>query len=166
MGGIPGEPLDKRGDTVNRRIPASFPCLLAPVLFVLGCGSGETVEPDPGPADLTGSYTLVSFTSALTGGQPVGPPEVSGEFTLRQTAVNGDEATGTMAISMVLPPGSPLEQVEDSGTYKNRTDGTWEQMAQGLLGQAIGTFTFTNGRLTVNATEPALAVSTTVWQRQ
>ncbi len=137
------------------------------MLFALGCGGEETVEPDPGPHDLSGSYTLVTFSSGLlTGGQAVGPPAVSGDFTLRQTAVNGDEATGTMEISLVLPPGGPFERVADSGTYKNRTDGTWEQLAAGLLGQATGTFAVDSGTLTVTVTEPALAVSTTVWQRQ
>ncbi len=151
---------------MTRRTPLSLLLLLAP-LFVAGCGGEETVEPDPGPHDLTGSYTLVSFSSdLLTGGQAVGPPAVSGDFTLRQTGVNGDEATGTMEINLVLPPGGPFERVADTGTYKNRTDGSWEQVAAGLLGQATGTFTMVNGMLTVIATEPALAASTTVWQRR
>ena len=36
----------------------------------------------------------------------------------------------------------------------------------GNLVQARGTYTFVNNVLTVEVTEPALNVSTTVWQRQ
>ena len=119
------------------------------------------------PPDLSGSYTLVSLSSAIvTGGEPFTPPQATGGFTLQQTSVEGGEAMGTLQISLMVP-GSPLgSQIQDTGVYTNRLDGTWEQIAKGILEQAIGTYSLANDRLTVTVTEPALAASVTVWQRQ
>lgn len=135
------------------------------ILLAAGCGE-EPIEPDDTPPDLSGSYTLVSFTSTFTAGDTLTPPAAEGSFTLEQTSVVGQEATGTLDLEIMFPsetgPGTTLE---NEGVYTNRFDGTWEQeFTTGF--QVLGTYTLQNDILTVVVTEPELAVSTTVWRRQ
>ena len=144
-----------------------FPLLVA-LLALAACGGGEDpVEPEPErPPDLTGTYTLESLSAIVgTGGQTLAPPDVSGTFTAQQTSVTGGEASGTTIFNITLPDGmgGTAPPIEDQGTYVNRLDGTWEQNGQIL--QGIGTYTFRNNVLTVEVTEPALNVSTTVWRK-
>lgn len=142
-----------------------FP-LLATLIALAACGGGEDpVEPEPKrPPDLTGNYTLESLSAIVTGGQTFTPPNVSGSFSVQQTSVTGPEASGTTMISVTLPDGlGGMTTLEDQGTYVNRLDGTWEQA--GLLLQGLGTYTVQGAILTVEVTEPALNVSTTVWRK-
>ncbi len=137
----------------------------AAVLLVVACEE-EPVEPDDTPPDLTGSYTLVSFTSTFTLGDTLTPPAADGSFALAQTSVVGQEAMGTLDLFIMFPsetgPGTTLE---NEGVYTNRFDGTWEQeFTTGF--QSLGTYTLQNNILTVVVTEPELAVSTTVWRKQ
>lgn len=143
---------------------------LFPLLVILpalaACGGGEDpVEPEPErPPDLSGNYTLESLSAIVTGGLTLTPPDVAGSFSVQQTSVNGPEASGTTMISVTLPDGlGGTETLEDQGTYVNRLDGTWEQA--GLLLQGLGTYTVQGAILTVEVTEPALNVSTTVWRK-
>lgn len=142
------------------RIPLSF---LAAALLVTGCGE-DPVEPDDTPPDLTGSYTIVSFLSTLTAGETLEPPAVEGAFTLQQTGVVGQEASGTMDLTITFPTEDRPITLELEGTYKNRADGTWEQEA-GIV-QNLGTYILENNILTVDVTEPDFNVSTTVWRKQ
>ncbi len=141
-----------------------FPLLLV-LLGFAACGGEDPVEPEPErPPDLTGSYTLESLSAIVTGGQTLTPPDVAGSFSVQQTSVTGAEASGTTMISITLPDGlGGTTMLEDQGTYVNRVDGTWEQ--NGQLLQGLGTYTLQSGILTVDVTEPALNVSTTVWRR-
>ena len=141
-----------------------FPILLV-LLGCAACGGEDPVEPEPErPPDLTGSYTLESLSAIVTGGQTLTPPDVAGSFSVQQTSVTGAEASGTTMISITLPDGlGGTTMLEDQGTYVNRLDGTWEQA--GVLLQGLGTYTLQSGILTVDVTEPALNVSTTVWRR-
>ena len=142
-----------------------FPPLVA-ILALAACGGGEDpVEPEPErPPDLTGTYTLESLSAIVTGGLTLVPPDVAGSFSVQQTAVTGPEASGTTMISVTLPDGlGGTTTLEDQGTYVNRLDGTWEQA--GLLLQGLGTYTVQGAILTVEVTEPALNVSTTVWRK-
>ncbi len=141
-----------------------FPLLIA-LVALAGCGGEDPVEPEPErPPDLTGSYTLESLSAIVTGGQTLTPPDVAGSFSVQQTSVTGAEASGTTMISITLPDGlGGTTMLEDQGTYVNRVDGTWEQA--GVLLQGLGTYTLQTGILTVDVTEPALNVSTTVWRR-
>ena len=142
---------------------------LYPLLVMLSalaaCGGEDPVEPEPErPPDLTGSYTLESLSAIITGGRTVTPPEVSGSFSVQQASVAGPEASGTTMISVTLPDGrGGTTTLDDQGTYVNRLDGTWEQT--GVLLQGLGTYTLRGDVLTVEVTEPALNVSTTVWRR-
>ena len=142
--------------------------LLAGVLLVAGCGGDDPMEPEPesAPPDLSGSYTLQSFSSAVvTGGNALTSPVVSGMFTLEQTSVAGEEASGTMALTISVPDDAGgTFTIEDQGTYKNRMDGQWEQA--GDLQQAKGTYELEGNTLTLTVTEPVLAISNTVWRRQ
>ncbi|MDX1577333.1 MAG: hypothetical protein R3266_02570 [Gemmatimonadota bacterium] len=121
---------------------------------------------DVPPPDLSGTYTLVTFSSPLTGGVPLGPAQgVTGTFTLDQTNVDGDEATGTLSVTINVPDGmGGTNQIVDQGTFTIRSDGSWEQSGQ--LNQATGTYDLQGNVLTVVVTQPAAAVSTSVWQRQ
>lgn len=146
--------------------------LMAVVSFVPGCGDEEVVVPDPMPPDLTGTYTIQSFASALDPETTLVPPEVSGSFTVQQATVVGGEATGTFTSDLTLPvPGGNIARFEGTGTYTNRLDGTWEQefltgpLVQ-LSPQQTGQYTFENSVLTVVVEQPALSASTTVWRRQ
>ncbi|MCY4648550.1 MAG: hypothetical protein OXE73_16910 [Gammaproteobacteria bacterium] len=141
-----------------------FPLLIA-LVALAGCGGEDPVEPEPErPPDLTGSYTLESLSAIVTGGQTLTPPDVAGSFSVQQMSVTGAEASGTTMISITLPDGlGGTTMLEDQGTYVNRVDGTWEQA--GVLLQGLGTYTLQSGILTVDVTEPALNVSTTVWRR-
>lgn len=144
---------------------------LAGVSFAPGCGDEEVVVPDPMPPDLTGTYTIQSFTSALDPETTLVPPEVAGSFTVQQTAVVGGEATGTFTSDLTLPFSGNIARFEGTGTYTNRLDGTWEQefltgpLVQ-LSPQQTGKYTFENSVLTVVVEQPALSASTTVWRRQ
>lgn len=141
-----------------------WPVVAAGVLTA-GCGGEDPVEPDNAPPDLTGTYSLVSINALVTGGQVMTPPDVIGTFSLQQSAPVGDQASGSMSMDLTLPDGlGGTTQIVDTGTYTVRSDGTWEQM--GNLVQAKGTYTLVDNVLTVEVTEPALNVSTTVWQRQ
>jgi hypothetical protein len=135
-------------------------------MALAACGGEDPVESEPErPPDLTGTYTLESLLSELaTGGRTLTPPDVSGIFSVQQTSVTGPEASGTTMISITLPDGlGGTAELEDQGTYVNRLDGTWEQA--GVLLQGLGTYTLRGDVLTVEVTEPALNVSTTVWRR-
>ncbi|MCY3706039.1 MAG: hypothetical protein OXH08_11195 [Gammaproteobacteria bacterium] len=147
------------------RSPRLFPLLVA-ILALAACGGGEDpVEPEPErPPDLSGSYTLESLSAIVTGGLTLTPPDVSGSFSVQQTSVTGPEASGTTMITVTLPDGlGGMTTLEDQGTYVNRLDGTWEQA--GVLLQGLGTYTVQGAILTVDVTEPALNVSTTVWRK-
>ena len=141
-----------------------FPLLLT-LFVVAACGGEDPVEPEPEtPPNLTGSYTLQSLSAIVTGGITFTPPAVSGSFTVQQTSVTGSEASGTTTISVTIPDGQGgTATIEDEGPYTNRLDGTWEQ--GGVLLQGKGTYTLQGNILTVDVSEPALSVSTTVWQR-
>lgn len=139
--------------------------LLTCALLGAACGGEDPVEPDNAPPDLTGTYSLVSIVALVTGGVEMSPPDVTGTFTLQQSPPVGDQASGTMTMDITIPDGlGGTTNIVDTGTFTVRTDGTWEQM--GNLVQARGTYTLAGGRLTVEVTEPAINVSTTVWQRQ
>lgn len=150
---------------LRSRLAPLFPLLVIP-LALAACGGEDPMEPEPErPPDLTGTYTLESLLSVITtGGRTLTPPDVSGTFTAQQTSVTGPEASGTTMISVTVPDGmGETATFDDQGTYVNRLDGTWEQV--GILLQGIGTYTFRNNVLTVEVTEPALSVSTTVWRK-
>lgn len=145
--------------------------VLAGVSFAPGCGDEEVVVPDPTPPDLTGTYTIQSFTFALDPDNTLVPPDVSGSFTVRQAAVAGGEATGTFTSDLTVPFGGNIARFEGTGTYVNRLDGTWEQefrtgpLVQ-LSPQQTGRYTFENSVLTLVVEQPSLSASTTVWRRQ
>ncbi len=138
------------------------------VLALAACGGDEDLA-DPGgeaPPDLTGSYTLQSFSAALlTGGDTLETSDtVSGTFTVRQETVAGSVATGTMAISLVLPDGQgETTSFEDRGGYLNRSDGRWSQTGDQFSGQ--GTYELQGDALHVEVIEPALAAAYSVWRR-
>ena len=142
--------------------------LLTGVLLAAGCGGDDPVEPEPeaAPPDLTGTYTLLSFASAaLTGGNALTPPDVSGMFTVEQTSLAGGEAGGTFEMTVAVPDSEGgTTTIVDQGTYKNYLDGQLEQV--GELWQTRGTYVLDGNTLTVEVAEPALALSKTVWQRQ
>lgn len=139
--------------------------------LVPGCGDEEVVVPDPMPPDLTGTYTIQSFTSALDPETTLVPPEVSGRFSVQQTAVAGGEASGTFTSDLTLPVMGNIARFRGTGTYANRLDGTWEQEfltgpLVDLSPQQTGMYTFESSVLTVVVEQPALSASTTVWRRQ
>lgn len=133
---------------------------------VLLIGCDDPVEPGETPPDLTGSYTLVSFTSTFTAGDTLTPPAADGSFSLVQTDVEGQEASGTLDLFIEFPsetgPGTTLEF---EGVYRNRFDGTWEQESEDGL-QASGNYTLEGDILSVTVTEPEIFVSSTVWRKQ
>ncbi|WP_419950159.1 hypothetical protein [Candidatus Palauibacter sp.] len=147
--------------------------LLVPVVvatLVAGCGGDDTMEPEPPavqpPPNLSGTYSLVSLSGVITGGVTLAPPIAVGTFTLTQNPASGDSASGSLSLSITVtnPLDGSVFNLEDQGTFTVRTDGSWEQTGQQQ--QALGTFTLAGNVLTVTVTEPATAVSTTVWQRQ
>ena len=147
----------------SRQAPL-FP-LLAAFLALVACGGEDPIEPEPErPPDLTGTYALESLSAIVTGQLTLTPPDVSGSFSVQQTSVTGPEASGTTMLSIMLPDGlGGTTTIEDQGTYVNRLDGTWEQA--GTKVQGLGTYTLQGPLLTVEVTEPALNVSTTVWRK-
>ena len=140
--------------------------VLAGWVAVAACGGDDPTPPQDLAPNLAGTYDLTSFSSLLvTDGETLVPPDVEGTFVLRQQVPTGSEGTGTFEMSVRVP--SPLggqDEIVDSGTFTVRSDGTLEQA--GDLYQTKGTFTFQGGTLTVVVSEPALAVSTSVWQRR
>lgn len=139
--------------------------LLACTLLGAACGGEDPIVPDNAPPDLSGTYSLVSIVALVTGGVVMTPPDVTGTFMLQQSPAVGDQASGTMTMDITLPDGlGGTTNIVDTGSFTVRSDGTWEQM--GNLVQARGVYTLAGTRLTVEVTEPAINVSTTVWQRQ
>lgn len=142
-------------------------CTLLAGALAIGCGDDDPAEP-PGqtPPDISGTYSLQSFSSAvLTAGNVLTPPAVSGTLTLQQSAGSGSEAMGSFSIDVTVPDASGgSNQVVDQGSYTVRADGSWEQAGQ--VFQGTGTFALSGSTLTVNVTQPALNVSTSVWRRQ
>lgn len=153
---------------MGRRSILLLACVAGTVAMT-GCGGGEPVEPlgpevDLAP-NLSGVWELTAFSSQLvTAGETLEPPLISGTFILRQDPPTGSEAMGTFEMSISVPDGfGGTTAFDDSGTFTVRSDGTWEQA--GNLNQAKGTYTLEGLIFSVIVTEPALAVSTTVWQR-
>ena len=154
-----------------RSRPGLLIVALAGVPLVLGCSEEVIVPPDPTPPDLTGTYTIQSFTSALDSATTLVPPDVSGSFVVQQTAVGGGEASGTFTTDLKLPFSGNIIELPGSGTYTNRLDGTWEQEfltgpLVALSPQQTGTYTYESSILTVVVLQPPLSASTTVWRRQ
>lgn len=138
--------------------------VVACIVALWGCPGDDMEGPQGGdpPPDLTGTYTLVSFTQA---GFTRVPPAVMGTFTIAETSSSTSSASGTVEVDITVPDGmGGLNQIMDSGTYTIRSDGTWEQ--NGQLGQTIGTYSLVGGTLTVVTTSPASAANTSVWERQ
>ena len=124
------------------------------------------MEPEvDAPPDLSGTYTLLSFASAvITAGNALTPPAASGMFTVQQTSVAEGEATGTFEMSVTVPDGAGgTSTIVDQGTYTNGM----EQLEQaGEVWQSRGTYELEDNVLTITVSEPAIAVSKTVWQRE
>ena len=124
------------------------------------------MEPEvDAPPDLSGTYTLLSFASAvITAGNALTPPAASGMFTVQQTSVAEGEATGTFEMSVTVPDGAGgTSTIVDQGTYTNGME-QLEQMGEAW--QSRGTYELEDNILTITVSEPALAVSKTVWQRE
>ena len=140
--------------------------LLAGVLLAAGCGGDDPMEPEvDAPPDLSGTYTLLSFASAvITAGNALTPPAASGMFTVQQTSVAEGEATGTFEMSVTVPDGAGgTSTIVDQGTYTNGME-QLEQMGEAW--QSRGTYELEDNILTITVSEPAIAVSKTVWQRE
>lgn len=124
------------------------------------------MEPEvDAPPDLSGTYTLLSFASAvITAGNALTPPAASGMFTVQQTSVAEGEATGTFEMSVTVPDGAGgTSTIVDQGTYTNGME-QLEQMGEAW--QSRGIYELEDNILTITVSEPALAVSKTVWQRE
>ncbi len=141
----------------HRVLPAAIPAMMA-MFLAAGCEE-DPPPPEETPPDLTGTYELVSLKQGSF--PPVGPPDANGTFTVRQTSVMGQEASGTVVLKITIV--TPPVEIDADGTYKNRHDGSWEQEAGDL--QTKGSYTLANDTLTVIVTEPPSAVSTTIWKR-
>lgn len=145
-------------------------CCLAGIVAAVGCGGSDPMPPDEDLApNLSGTYDLTAFSAPLiTGEEVLAPPDVSGIFILGQNPPTGPMATGTFELSITFPDGlGGTATREDEGTYTVRSDGSWEQVSTLPGGfQSKGTYTFQNGTFAAMVTEPALAISTTVWQRR
>ncbi len=125
--------------------------LAATVLLLGACGSSST---SPGTStDLSGSYTLQSLTQS---GFTLSPPLATGSLVLTST---------NYTLHLVIAvPGQPADTVNDAGTYT--TSGTaWTQNSTTLGVQSVGTFSLSNGVLSVNVTTQGQA-SSSVWKKQ
>lgn len=151
---------------MKKRMRALFVTVIAATFSMTACSDDDPAGPGGNPPpDLSGTYSLTSFSSVLTGGLALVPPIVTGTFTLTQTASTGTEASGTLSVNITVPDGmGGNNNVVDQGTFTVRSDGTWEQTGQ--IQSGSGTFTLVGNTLTVQVTSPALAASTSVWQRQ
>ncbi len=147
----------RAGPVPHRVLLGAIPAIVA-MFLAAGCEE-DPPPPEETPPDLTGTYELVSLKQGSF--PPVGPPDANGTFTVRQTSVMGQEASGTVVLKITIV--TPPVEINADGTYKNRHDGSWEQEAGDL--QTKGTYTLANDTLTVIVTEPPSAVSTTIWKR-
>jgi len=135
------------------------------VVLALGACSGDgnpTGNQNGGaPPDISGTYTLVSFTQ---GGIMLVPPAVMGTFTVTQTSSGATEASGTLTLDITVPDGmGGQNNIVGNGTYTIRSNGTWEQDLPSQ--QAVGTYALVGNTLTVTVTDPPQAASISVWQR-
>ena len=133
-----------------------FPAVIA--LGVIGCSDDDDPMGPGGtpPPDISGTYSLVSLTQ---GGTPCPNPVCTGSFTATQTTNDGSTATGTIDFNVTTPSGN----LADAGTYTLDSQGNW---TQDTSQQALGTATLVGSTLTVTVTQPPVAASTSVWQRQ
>lgn len=135
--------------------------LMLPAMIAFGVvGCSDDDEPmGPGgtpPPDISGTYALVSLTQ---GGVTCVSPLCTGTFTASQVTNDGTTATGTIDFTVTTPSG----MLADAGTYTLDSEGKW---TQDTSQQALGTATLVGSSLTVTVTEPPVAASTSVWQRQ
>ncbi len=132
----------------------SMPVLAGLALFALvlaGCKGDST---GPGAStDLSGTYSLQSLTQS---GLTLGPPLATGTLTLTSTNY-------TLNLSINIP-GQQAEQIQDAGTYTT-SGSSWTQTSTTLGVQSVGTFSLSNGVLTVSVTTQGQA-SSSVWKKQ
>ncbi len=118
------------------------------VLLAAGCGDEST-----GPSvDLTGTYDLESVT--FPGQQPLTPPTAVGTLVLTQTTYDVNITIAT----------NPPQQVSDQGEYST-SGNTWSQTSSVNGSQAVGNYTLSGTRLTVNTTLQGLPI-VSVWLRR
>lgn len=144
--------------SVTRAIRPTVVPILVLAVSLGGCGDDEgltTVEPPP---DLTGTWTLQSFTQA-----GVMVPGATGTLVLDQTATSGSMAEGTYDVQIDVPGQDPIQ---DMGTFTiDGATGAWAQESSTLPIQSVGTFELQGNTLAVEVTQPAQAANTTVWTR-
>lgn len=124
--------------------------LLAVAAMVAGCGSDSTA-PNGSTAALVGTYDLVSLT--LQGQPTLTPPTATGVLTLSDS---------TYLLTITIPP--PTGQLVDSGTY-SVSGSNWSQTSNVQQEQAVGTYTFSNGTLSVNVSTFGMQLAS-VWQKR
>ncbi len=107
-------------------------------LQATACGSDD--DPSGPEVDVTGSYSLLSFT--FDGQLTLTPPAAQGTLVLLGSRYEVDITLETIAGTQVI---------QDVGTYT--VDGTsWSQTSDDGLLQSVGTFNLDNGVLTVDLT--------------
>jgi len=107
--------------------------LVALLLLAFGACGGDSTGPDNGtPQDLSGTYTVVSFSQG-TGAGVIVIPGASGTVTLTAT---------TYQFAVIVPPLT----ITDNGTYTatgTPTAGTWtQQSTDDPTFQSTGTYAF------------------------
>jgi hypothetical protein len=124
--------------------------LAAALTLVAACGSSDS-STSPDSVSLAGNYTLKSFNEGGTD--------------LSQLATGTLALTATNYKINIQFAGGVAPAIVDSGTYTATKSGSFSQTSTANGQQATGTFTNTNGLLTVSVTAQGVPISQT-WQKQ
>ncbi|HXY31788.1 MAG TPA: hypothetical protein VEI06_13850 [Gemmatimonadaceae bacterium] len=138
-------------------------------LVAAACGgtSSNNGPTGPTPAELAGTYNLVSFNWSLCPGTlgPTTSPAATGTLVL---TAGSNGAPNTYDSQISIPDGpAGCEPPHDQGTF-TVTDTVWNQTSstQGGL-QLQGTVSLSaGGQLKLNVIPPVVGAVATVWQRQ
>jgi hypothetical protein len=112
-------------------------------------GSNSTSPPTISPAELVGTYDLLSIT--FQGQQPLTPPAATGVLSLTPT---------TYTVVLAVGP----DTTADNGTW-TVSGNQWTQSSATMQLQSVGTVAFSHDTLTVNVTTQGQQVNN-VWKKR
>jgi hypothetical protein len=135
-----------------RVLTRSLSGLAVGAVLLWGAACSSTDSTGPSSVSLAGSYTLTSFSEA---GNDLTQAVQTGTLVL----------TGTTYSVNIQFLGNVAPAVVDSGTYTATATGAFSQTSTATGQQATGTYTNSNGVLSVNVTSQGVAVAQT-WQKQ
>src|SRR6185312_9471617 len=149
--GVGARTVSRKGASMRERVRVPRAMMVIAAVLAVGagaaCGSSNgSTNPGLTPAELVGTYSLVSLT--LGNSAPLTPPTATGTLALTSSTYN---------LTLMLPSGTQ----QDSGTW-TVSGHQWTQTSSSGQGQEQGTVSLSHDTLSVDLTAAGTAIST-VW---